>query len=201
MLGLGTPEVERWINAGKAKPRQQQQQDRNALKRESKTVYFKDEDNDAEEEAQELLERARKLSLQISPRRPGATATTPASGSVTVDSSWSATAAANPPTHSLVIETHHPANTSAGSAVPTTTTSSSTAHDLLKTIIQDVMFDFQRETKAEMMGLHLDLLRMGRSWKAELRALMEEYVGDLREMREENERLRRENERLRRGWQ
>ena len=52
-----------------------------------------------------------------------------------------------------------------------------------------------------MMGLHLDLLRMGRSWKAELRALMEEYVGDLREMREENGSLRRENERLRRGWQ
>ncbi|KAJ3512458.1 hypothetical protein NLJ89_g3507 [Agrocybe chaxingu] len=73
------------------------------------------------------------------------------------------------------------------------------AHELLKTIVQDVMFDFQRETKAEMMGLHLDLLRMGRGWKNELRVLMDEYVGDLRELREENQRLRVDNERLRRG--
>jgi hypothetical protein len=45
------------------------------------------------------------------------------------------------------------------------------------------MYDFQRETKAEMMGLHLDLLRMGRGWKTEFRTLMDEYVGDLRNLK------------------
>ncbi|EAU80615.2 hypothetical protein CC1G_10182 [Coprinopsis cinerea okayama7 len=73
------------------------------------------------------------------------------------------------------------------------------AHDLLKSIVQDVMYDYQKQTKADIEGLHLDLLRVGRSWKAELRELMEEYVGDLNDLREENRRLREENERLRRG--
>ena len=67
-------------------------------------------------------------------------------------------------------------------------------------IVRDVMFDYQMETRQEMMGLHLDLVKMGRSWKAELRSLMDEYVGDLSELREENKRLREENERLRRGY-
>jgi protein NEDD1 len=62
------------------------------------------------------------------------------------------------------------------------------------------MYDFQSETKAELMGLHLDLVKMGRSWKQELRTLMEEYVGDLSDIREENRRLRAENDRLRRGY-
>jgi protein NEDD1 len=38
---------------------------------------------------------------------------------------------------------------------------------------------------------------MGRNWKKELRELMDDYVGDLRE---ENKRLREENEHLRRGY-
>jgi len=189
LLGLGTPEVERWINAGKGEePKVGKSQD--DAKGKPKTVYFKDEmnqDGDSEE-VEELIERARKLSLQISPRRP-----VPSTSGSTVDP-W-ANLAVNSPAHSAI---SHPANTSAASSSPAVT---STAHDLLKTIVHDVMFDFQRETKAEMMGLHLDLLRMGRSWKAELRCLMDEYVGDLREMRDENERLRKENERLRRGWQ
>jgi protein NEDD1 len=188
VLGLGTPEVERWIKAGKGEDKVgKAKEDTINAKGKSKTVYFKDDtiQNEDAEEVEELLERARKISLQISPRRP-----VPSTSGSTVDS-WAAIAA-NSPAISVM---SHPANTSAASNPPTT------AHDLLKTIVQDVMFDFQRETKAEMMGLHLDLLRMGRSWKAELRTLMDEYVGDLREMREENERLRKENERLRRGWQ
>lgn len=34
----------------------------------------------------------------------------------------------------------------------------------------------------------------------ELRAMMEEYVGDFKSLREENQKLRAENERLRRGY-
>lgn len=187
VLGLGTPEVERWINAGKGidcKVGKSKDAEDN-VKGKSKTVYFKDEENQDEdaEEVEELMARARKISLQISPRRPA-----PSASGSTVDS-WAALAATSPALSAMA----HPANTS--------TASNPSAHDLLRTIVQDVMFDFQRETKAEMMGLHLDLLRMGRSWKTELRSLMDEYVGDLKDLREENEGLRKENERLKRGWQ
>jgi protein NEDD1 len=190
VLGLGTPEVEKWINAGKGEePKVRKSKDDDAEGK-PKAVYFKDEANqDEDSEEEDLMEKARKLSLQISPCRP-----VPSASGSTVDL-WT-NLAVNSPAHSAI---SHPANTSAASSSPAVSTS--TAHDLLKTIVHDVMFDFQRETKAEMMGLHLDLLRMGRSWKAELRSLMDEYVGDLREMRDENERLRKENERLKRGWQ
>ncbi|KAJ7905424.1 WD40-repeat-containing domain protein [Mycena olivaceomarginata] len=77
---------------------------------------------------------------------------------------------------------------------------SSSAHDLLRTIVRDALLDFQQDQRAEMMGMHLDLLRLGRGWKRELRETMDEYVGDLRELREENKRLREENELLRRGY-
>ncbi|KIJ69191.1 hypothetical protein HYDPIDRAFT_144970 [Hydnomerulius pinastri MD-312] len=75
-----------------------------------------------------------------------------------------------------------------------------TAQDFLRNIVRDVMYDFQRETKAEMMGLHLDLVRMGRGWRRELREVMEEWGGEAEQLREENKRLREENERLRRGY-
>ncbi|KAH0827105.1 hypothetical protein J3R83DRAFT_4791 [Lanmaoa asiatica] len=74
------------------------------------------------------------------------------------------------------------------------------AQDFLRSIVHDVMYDFQRETKAEMMGLHLDLVRMGRGWKQELREIMEEWNGEIRELKAENRRLKEENERLQRGY-
>lgn len=74
------------------------------------------------------------------------------------------------------------------------------AQDFLRNIVHDVMYDFQRETKAEMMGLHLDLVRMGRGWKRELRDIMEEWNGEIQELKVENRRLKEENERLRRGY-
>jgi protein NEDD1 len=71
---------------------------------------------------------------------------------------------------------------------------------LLHALISDAMLDFRQETRAEMVGLHLDLVRMGRAWRRETRETMREYVGDLKELREENRKLREENERLRRGY-
>ncbi|KIK92307.1 hypothetical protein PAXRUDRAFT_830066 [Paxillus rubicundulus Ve08.2h10] len=73
------------------------------------------------------------------------------------------------------------------------------AQDFLRNIVRDVMYDFQRETKAEMVGLHLDLVRMGRGWRRELREVLEESGGEIQQLKEENKRLREENERLRRG--
>jgi len=157
VLGLGTPEVERWIQTGKRKEMPGH--------RKSKSVGFKPKETEegvGEDKEENENEADRSLvSIHASPQ-----SRKKSSGSM-----------------------HSP-------RLPSTAGSSAT--ELLKSIVQDAMYDYQVETKTEMMGLHLDLVRMGRSWKAELRTLMDEYVGDLRELREENARLREENMRLRR---
>jgi protein NEDD1 len=177
VLGLGTPEVDRWIEAGKGKGRDGMGRDGRDSKGKGKSVGFKEQKDDTDEESKEdegadmemERERERNMAMQISPRRPTG---------VGSSNSWV------------------PSPLRQG--IPASPGGS--AHDLLCTIVRDVMYDFRRETKAEMTGLHLDLVRMGRGWKKELRGLMEEYVGDLRDLREENRGLREENERLRRGY-
>lgn len=181
VLGLGTPEVDRWIRAGQEDQRKKRSQCVDGeTKGKAKTVGFKEDDkeNDKEEldHDEREKEKERSLTMQISPRRPSV------NGSASAQS-WAA---------SPVASASHTGGTSGGPG-------GSSAHELLKTIVQDVMYDFQRDTKAEMMGLHLDLVRMGRGWKTELRSLMDEYVGDLKDLRDENQRLRLENERLRQG--
>lgn len=188
VLGLGTPEVDRWIRAGtedERKPR-----GKGAISGKGKTVGFEDEGADSDDE--DARERNRVLSMQISPRR-GVPRAVPSSASGSVDT-WNASPALD---GSLSAANGGISGSSAASG--SSAGGGASAHELLRTIVQDVMYDFQRDTKAEMMGLHLDLLRMGRGWKTELRTLMDEYVGDLRDLREENQRLRSENERLRRG--
>ena len=74
------------------------------------------------------------------------------------------------------------------------------AHELLQSLIRDAMYDYRRETKAEIIGLHLDLVRMGRGWRKEMREALEKWGEELNEIRKENELLRQENERLRRGY-
>ena len=189
VLGLGTPEVDRWINAGtgvdineKAKERE-----RERGKGKGKSVGFRDYDDDEDEEEKEReRERERSLSMQVSPIRRSTTTTTSSSGLPSTSSG-------------LQDKTWAPSPLRA-SASNFNNNGSTSAHELLKTIVQDVMYDYQREARQEMVGLHLDLVRMGRGWKKELRTLMDEYVGDLRELREENRLLREENERLRRGY-
>jgi len=51
-----------------------------------------------------------------------------------------------------------------------------------------------------LVGMHLDMVRMGRNWKKEMKEVMDAYAKDLRELREENRLLREENERLKRGY-
>lgn len=202
VLGMGTPEVDIWIEAGKAKVKAKtgaggrrvdwKEKDK---KGKGKIVVFDDdaagrdsdkenedsdgdqdgnveEDRDEDEDGQE----DDSMVIQISPRRPP-----PSRHHVpSAAASWTS----SPLRHAGIPP-------SPGGTSP---------QDLLRTIVRDIMGDFQRETRAEITGLHLDLVRAGRGWKKELREVMDGYVGDLRELREENKALREENERLRRGY-
>jgi protein NEDD1 len=62
------------------------------------------------------------------------------------------------------------------------------------------MYDYQEDMRTELVGMHLDMVRMGRNWKKEMKGVMDTYGKDLRELREENRLLREENERLKRGY-
>lgn len=175
MLGLGTPEVEKWIKGGKQRDKQREEgkrvdfvgSDEGDLVSVSKVEDVVEwGDTDAGLQAKEPLRRT--MSMQLTPRRPGATSVLP-----------------SPLRHSV-------AGGSPGAA--------GSAQGILHALIKDAMLDFRQETKTDIVGLHLDLLRMGRSWRQEMRATMDEYVGDLKELRDENKRLRDENERLRRGY-
>jgi protein NEDD1 len=180
VLGLGTPEVKKWIEAGKG--RENARSKGNGRRVGFKEMSDKEDEggDDDDDEDPEAEETQRNLSMQISPRR--------------VPPAWVQTAS-----HA---QTAIPSPLRTLSASPSSS-SASAAHNLLRSIIADVMYDYQRETKAEMMGLHLDLVRMGRGLRKELRDVAEGGVGglvELERLREENRLLREENERLRRGY-
>ena len=71
---------------------------------------------------------------------------------------------------------------------------------MLHHIMRDVMYDYQEDMRTELVGMHLDMVRMGRNWKKDMKEVMDTYAKDLRELREENRLLREENERLKRGY-
>ncbi|KAK0496764.1 WD40-repeat-containing domain protein [Armillaria luteobubalina] len=153
VLGLGTPEVERWIQAGEVEELPAKNR-----KGKGRSVGFMDPGEERKETSMEI---------QISPRRA-----TPMQSASWVPSP---------------LKSNSPGN-------------STSAHDFLRSIVGDVMFDYQKETKAQITGLHLEMVRMRRGWRQELGDIMEQYVGDLKDLREENQRLRDENDRLRRGY-
>ncbi|KAG9103359.1 hypothetical protein FRC06_011306 [Ceratobasidium sp. 370] len=73
------------------------------------------------------------------------------------------------------------------------------AQDLLRNIVSDVMFEFRQETKEDVRGLHLDLIRASRGWKNDLRQYLGDTLDELRAVKEENARLRAEIAMLKRG--
>ncbi|KAJ3747052.1 WD40-repeat-containing domain protein [Lentinula detonsa] len=161
----------------------------------ARTVLFQDDEDDSDSEQNEHKsgshcesksekenKREESLSWQISPRRPG---------SVGPSASSSMPWKTSPVRHSHLHRQYPNIPGSPGGSSP---------QDLLRNIVRDVMHDFHQESRAEVMGLHLDLVKMGRGWKKELREMMGEYSGELKQLREENRRLREENERLRRGY-
>jgi protein NEDD1 len=170
LLGLGTPEVDQWVQAGRG----------GGKNGKGKKVGFMDDSDEDDDERgrgtndnEDATNHDGKkenvnMAVQISPRRPTASTT-----------NW--TAVPSPLRHAM------PSSSSP---------SGSSAHDLLRTIVSDVLYDLHRDQKAQLTGMHLDLIRMGRGWKRDLGDVLKE----LGELREENGRLKEENERLRRGY-
>ncbi|KAI0372956.1 WD40 repeat-like protein [Pilatotrama ljubarskyi] len=199
VLGLGTPEVEEWVKAGEGRE----------MQREGRRVGFVGQSDDEDDEAetgrpqsrlsdseedeaghprdeydgrQSASQRTRpEFAMQISPRRsfPG-------------PSNSSRWAPVPPPLR-------NPASSNGGSGVPASPQARA-AQDMLQALLRDALHDFRSETKAEIVGLHLDLIRMGSSWRREMHEAVGGLGEELRALREENARLREENERLRRGY-
>jgi len=166
MLGLATPEVERWIaskDEGKNKGRDKGPIDFPADSSDEDDVEDLDKSGQEKGKGKDVP-RLRPLSVQMTPRK----------------AAW----AMSPFRHSIA------EGSPGGNGVSS----------LLHALISDAMLDFRQETRAEMVGLHLDLVRMGRAWRKEMRGAMQEHAGDLQELREENRKLREENERLRRAY-
>ncbi|KAH9928089.1 WD40-repeat-containing domain protein [Fomitopsis serialis] len=182
ILGLGTPEVDRWIKAGEVGVANKEHN-----RADGKKVGFAGDGDDDEVEfarrvplpGDAVTEPA--FAMQVSPaRRPGL-----ASGS---SASW---AAAPSPLRNL---SHSASQPHLGS--PNTRA----AAGLLQTLLRDAMYEFRQETHGELVGLHLDMLRMGRGLRGEMRAAVDEFRGEISVLREENRALKEENERLKRGY-
>ena len=180
VLGLGTPEVERWVKAGDPGARAGDE-------REGRKVGFASEDEEGGVDEVEIARRvplpddvpsalapapAPAFAMQVSPaRRPGADAP-----------SW---ATVPSPLRAPGVQSSPGTRAAAG---------------LLQTLLRDAMHEFRRETHGELVGLHLDMLRMGRGLRGEMRAAVDEFRAEVAELREENRVLREENERLKRGF-
>ncbi len=169
VLGLATPEVEKWIAGRGSKevdfvlsPVDGDKEDE--IESAGRLGGIQIEEESVEQGNSNEATRMRRLSMQITPRK----------------SAW----AASPLRHSI-------AEGSSGLKGVT---------GLLHALISDAMLDFRQEARSDVVGLHLDLVRMGQAWRRDMRMTMQEYVGDLKELREENRKLREENERLRRGY-
>ncbi|KAF8868871.1 hypothetical protein BD779DRAFT_1807525, partial [Infundibulicybe gibba] len=128
VLGLGTPEVARWIEAGKGGSENNRKMDAGGGAK-GKSVGFEREPSDGgdDDESHDGRNDERAKTMQVSPRRP----------QMETSSSWAASPVRHP--------------------IPPSPAGGGSAHELLRNIVRDVMCDFQLETKAEITGLHLDL--------------------------------------------
>ncbi|KZT02316.1 WD40 repeat-like protein [Laetiporus sulphureus 93-53] len=179
VLGLGSPELDRWFRAGD----EEIEEDAREQGADSRRVGFtskSSKDNEARDEQiddNDKLEVPRgavpTFTVEVSPRRP-------LQGNV---STWPSVTS---PLRNL---SPHPASPGSHAAA-----------NLLQGMLRDAMYDFRQETRSQLTGLHLDMLKMGRGIRTELRTIVDEFRGELSTLQEENRQLRTENERLRRGY-
>lgn len=200
VLGLGTPELKKWIQSEAMQAEEEDGPERRKVEflavppneLQIQSIQVMDEDGHPNgghavggpgEAGKAMIQ----MTVQISPRRAPAN----------LAPNWA-------PVPSLFSPSRNVPNTgqtrdqdgSSSSSQP----SVNPAHELLQSLIRDAMYDFRRETKAEIIGLHLDLVRTGRGWRKEMREALDKWGEELNEIRRENELLRQENERLRRGY-
>ncbi|KAH9945854.1 WD40 repeat-like protein [Epithele typhae] len=148
-----------------------------------------DSDSDGDDgstEASARLPRA-ELAMQVSPQRSFAGPSPGFARTSRSGPSWTERAAVPSPFR-------NPTGTGPGSP------QARAAQDMLQALLRDALHDFRQETRGELVGLHLDLIRMGAGWRREMGDGLGAIQEELRELREENRRLREENERLRRGY-
>ena len=152
---------------------------------------IEDIDSDDEDDDEKETEGEKSMEIQLSPSRPSANTSV----------QLTPLRRPSPPQNAFHFNGHGNASSPYGPMpFPSTPGSAQKAQEFMRSLVSSAMFDFQQETRAELMGMHLDMLRMGREWKKELRdVLAEAYDDELKELREENKRLREENERLRVG--
>ncbi|GJJ71929.1 protein NEDD1 [Entomortierella parvispora] len=87
-----------------------------------------------------------------------------------------------------------PATSSSLDVVPPPTSSFSSK--ILEGVIEGCLMDFRAGIRSDIQNMHLELLRQFQIQKMEIEGLLKEYT-DLKDVREENERLIEENRRLR----
>ncbi|GJE90794.1 WD40-repeat-containing domain protein [Phanerochaete sordida] len=204
VLGLGTPELKRWIDSEGESESVDDALEEHPVARRVEFLQVPENEvqienirivrEDAPDEGAgagtgapgEAGKATVQMTLQISPRR----------SSEKLSPHWTPVPSLFSPSRTASMHGGggEPGGSSSAGAPP------SPAHELLQSLIRDAMYDFRRETKAEILGLHLDLVRMGRGWRKELREALESWGDELKEIRRENELLRQENERLRRGY-
>lgn len=145
---------------------------------EGKIEEFNDQ-KDNDNEAPSKSPRKKEKTLQVTPARPGAQRQSTA---------W-------PPVPSPLRRGLEEMQHTGSAPSPVTN-----VHNMLHQIMRDVMYDYQEDMRTELVGVHLDMVRMGRNWKKDMKEVMDAYAKDLKELREENRLLREENERLKRGY-
>lgn len=75
-----------------------------------------------------------------------------------------------------------------------------TNHQILSTVLEDVLVDFRSQVRQDVQNMHLELLKQFMIQQNNIESVVERYLGpELVSLRIENEKLRREIQRLRRS--
>ena len=89
-----------------------------------------------------------------------------------------------------------PATSSSSLDVAPPPSASSFSSKILEGVIEGCLMDFRAGIRSDIQNMHLELLRQFQIQKMEIEGLLKEYT-DLKDVREENERLIEENRKLR----
>lgn len=206
VLGLGVSEMRRWVRSGHPGISDDEDEETAGSGSGGDEDRRRKESEAGEPESEVLIERIEVLGGQNGVRSEGSNASSPTEPDeptikMTVQITPRRPSGATqhwPPAGSPYNVLKSPQLPSAGGAAYQP--NANPAHDLLHTLIRDALYDFRRETKLEIIGLHLDLVKMSRGWRKELRESLDRWGQELHTLKEENERLREENERLKRGY-